>query len=171
MCGNFKFARVRPSADERLAMMAYETGIRGERVPPMEPVAMVTGPEMCVLARWGWPSKERPGEPIIHARREGAETHPVWNWSWHMRRGVVPVVGWWEGGMLVDAPGAHIAVLWTPLDGKPVFAVVTQPEPVGSKADRYPYPLTEAGALAWLAGGGLEDQVRTLHEYAQESLF
>lgn len=57
----------------------------------------------------------------------------------------------------------HLAVLWGEFAGAIRVVVVTQePGWLADRIERLPIPLTEAGALAWLATGDYADQVRDL---------
>lgn len=160
MCGRLTLSRDQPAADQVLARLAFTKGITG-RPTPMQPIPLVTGPESCINARWGWPSPR--GGILTHVRSETAATLPTWRESWRLRRGVVPVAGWEEGSWIVTAPDAHLAVLWT-VEGDDVrLAVLTQPPPTAHQhIERFPVPLTQAGALAWLSGGGLGETVEQL---------
>jgi putative SOS response-associated peptidase YedK len=170
MCGNLNLLRDHPSEEQILARLAFLTGIRGWRVPPMRPIPLVTGPTTCLITRWGWPMPS--GEPLMHCRIETAATLPTWREAFAQRRGVIPVSGWHEGDRSVDAPGAHLAVLWTNApQGEVRCAVVTQEPPKTSQVPRYPIPLTQAGSLEWLSGGGIDQQVPVMREYGQESIF
>ena len=161
MCGRLTLIRDEPAVDQIFARLAYAKGITG-RPTPMQPIPLVTGPSSCVIARWGWPSVR--GRILTHARIETAATLPTWHEAWRLRRGVIPVEGWEEGSWIVASPGAHIAVLWT-VDGADVrCAVLTQPPPAAHQhIERFPVPLTQAGAIAWLDGGPTGDQVTDLH--------
>ena len=168
MCGNLQFFRNQPTAEQRLARLAFAKGIRGERIPPMRPIPLVVAQDACLVAVWGWPGFDR---PLMHCRSESAAVTPTWAKAWREHRGVVPVAGWHEGDRSVEATDAHLAVLWMAAGDEVRFAVLTQDPPAQSQVPRYPVPLTQAGALAWMAGGGLDDQVRELREYGQETIF
>ena len=76
---------------------------------------------------------------------------------------MVPVAGWWEGSWRVTGDGLHLAVLWLQHGREHRIVVLTQdPGALVDRIERIPIPLSEKGALTWLAGGGLEDQVRQL---------
>jgi hypothetical protein len=121
---------------------------------------LVRGKEVCESARWGWPANSPNKGILTHARRETADALPTWREAWWTRRGVIPVVGWHEGSWQIDAPGAHVAVLWTDSEDGLRFAVLTQDPAAGCPIDRLPIPLSLNGALDWLGGGGLDEQVQ-----------
>jgi len=160
MCGRLTLTRDEPSDDQLLARLAFAKGITG-RPTPMHHIPLVTGPASCVIARWGWPSSR--GCILTHARIETASTLPTWREAWSLHRGVIPVDGWEEGSWVVTSAGAHIAVLWTVDSADVRFAVLTQPPPPNQHIERFPVPLTQAGAIGWLAGGLADDQVDDLH--------
>jgi putative SOS response-associated peptidase YedK len=170
MCGNLNLLRDHPTEEQILARLAFLTGIRGWRVPPMRPIPIVTGSTTCLIARWGWPMPN--GDTLMHCRVETASMLQTWRQAFKERRGVIPVTGWHEGDRSVDATGAHLAVLWTKTyDDELRCAVVTQAPPQTSQVPRYPIPLTQAGALEWLSGGGIDRQVPDVREYGQETIF
>lgn len=160
MCGHLNLSRDQPAPNQVLARLAFAKGITG-RPTPMQPIPLVTGPESCVIARWGWPLPR--GGILTHARSETAATLPTWREAWRLRRGVVPVAGWEEGSWIVTAPDAHLAVLWT-ADGADVrLAVLTQLPPAAHQhIERFPVALTQAGALEWMINGGLDGNVDRL---------
>ena len=160
MCGFLNMRRGHPSESEYLARVAALHGILG-RVPPMRPIPLVTGPESCIVARWGWPSPR--GGILTHARSETAATLTTWARAWRNGRGIIPVDGWEEGSWAISAQGAHLAVLWTLHGDDARLAVLTQPPPAEhGHIERFPIPLTQAGALAWLDGGTLDGQIEDL---------
>jgi putative SOS response-associated peptidase YedK len=160
MCGRLTLNSDEPEPEQLLARLAYAKGISG-RPTPMQPIPLITGPESCLLARWGWPSSR--GGILTHVRSETAATLPTWRDAWRSRRGVVPVAGWEEGSWLITAPGAHLAVLWTAIEDDVRLAILTQPPPPAHlHIERFPVPLTQAGAVAWLSGGGLDGQTEKL---------
>ena len=161
MCGIIRVHKEPYVRGENLFRLAYETGISGD-FPPMRPIPMVLGPDRCVLTRWGWPDY-KPGKIKTHARSETANHLSTWRDAWESRRGVVPVAGWDDGGWTVASPGAHLAVLWIEAEDGPRLAILTQDGgPYADRIERFPCPLTQAGALAWLAGGDLRGQVTNL---------
>ena len=160
MCGRLTLIRDEPAVDQHFARLAYAKGITG-RPTPMQPIPLVTGPASCVIARWGWPSVR--GRILTHARIETAATLPTWHEAWRLRRGVVLVDGWEEGSWVITSPGAHLAVLWTAQGMDVRFAILTQPPPAGEHIERFPVPLTQAGAVVWLAGGPPDEQCTDLH--------
>ena len=172
MCGRLTLTRDEPTSDQLLARLAFAKGITG-RPTPMQTIPLVTGPESCVIARWGWPSAR--GSILTHARSETASTLPTWRDAWRLRRGVVPLEGWEEGSWIVTAPGAHLAVLWTAEGNDVRLAVLTQPSPAAHQhIERFPVPLTQAGALAWLSGGGLDgivDRLSVTGSGGQQTIF
>ena len=172
MCGRLTLTREEPAPDRLLARLAFAKGIIG-RPTQMQPIPLVTGPVSGVIALWGWPSSR--GGILTHARIETASTLPIWREAWRLRRGVIPVDGWEEGSWIIAAPGAHLAVLWT-AEGKDMrFAVLTQPPPEAHRhIERFPVPLTHAGALAWLSGSGLDrivDRLSVTGAGGQQSMF
>lgn len=161
MCGFVTLRSDRPDEQEYLARVAALKGIVG-RISPMRPLPLVTGPTTAVMARWGWPSSK--GGILTHARSETAPRLPTWADAWRQARGVIPVAGWEEGSWAVTAPRAHLAVLWTHHDDDIRLAILTQPPPASmAQFERFPIPLTQEGALTWLAEGSLVDQVVDLH--------
>ena len=172
MCGRLTLTRDEPTSDQLLARLAFAKGITG-RPTPMQTIPLVTGPESCVIARWGWPSAR--GGILTHARSETASKLPTWCEAWRLRRGVVPVLGWEEGSWIFTAPGAHLAVLWIAEGNDFRLAVLTQPPPTAHQhIERFPVPLTQAGALAWLSGGGLDgimDRLIVTGSGGQQTIF
>lgn len=172
MCGNLNLIRDRPSEAELLFRLAYAKGIRGDRIPTGSRFPVVTGPEACVVASWLWPVPD--GQPLFHCRSETGAVLPTWRDAWEKRRGVIAIDGWHEGDRQVDAPGSWLAVVWTDIsDDAPElrFAVVTVDPPAGSQVPRYPVPLHQEGAIAWLDRGDLSGRAAGLREYGQETLF
>ena len=160
MCGRLTLIGEEPATNQHLARLAFATGIIG-RPTPMQPMPLITGPESCVIARWGWLSPR--GGILTHARSETAATLPTWRDAWRLRRGVVPIVGWEEGSWVVAAPGAHLAVLWAADGNDTRLAVLTQSPPAEhGHIERFPVPLSLDGALAWLSGGGLDEVIEQL---------
>ena len=160
MCGYLTMRRDHPTESEHLARLASLHGITGRR-SPMRPIPLVTSPASSVVARWGWPSPR--GGILTHARSETAATRTTWTKAWRSGRGVIPVDGWEEGSWIISAPRAHVAVLWTQHDKEVRLAILTQPPPPAHQhIERFPIPLTQAGALGWLAEGTLHDQVEGL---------
>ena len=71
------------------------------------------------------------------------------------------VDGWFEGSWRVSGPVMALAVLLTEQAEGPSLVVVTQDggDELRDRIERWPVPLTQAGAIAWLAGGSHADQV------------
>ena len=143
--------------------VALGTSASANHVPPMRPLPLLRADDALVMARWGWPGSGPRSELLLHARIETAPSKPTWSAAWRVRRGVVPVAGWYEGSWHVAAPGAHLAVLWIQAGPDDLRVVMlTQPPPPDQHIERFPIPLTAAGALAWLAGAPPEQQLRDL---------
>jgi putative SOS response-associated peptidase YedK len=161
MCGRLDL-RLDPAHYLAVIQRAEEVMRRyyGEPEQPMRPLPLVKSPTEMATARWGWPGTGLKPSLLMHARIETAPSKPTWQRAWRERRGVVPVAGWYEGSWHVQAPGAHLAVLWTAVGPEDIrFVVLTQAPPAGQHIERFPIPLTSAGAEEWLAGSEPADQV------------
>lgn len=158
MCGRLDIII---NSQRSLFKLAERLGLSGTRPTPAQRVPLVRGRADAISALWGWPRFD--AELHVHARSENADQKPTWRDAWRHRRGVVPIGGWWEGKWHVTGTGMHLAVLWGEFAGAIRVVVVTQePGWLADRIERLPIPLTEAGALAWLATGDYADQVRDL---------
>ena len=157
MCGRLD---VRVTEDDALYLRARDLRIETRTPTPAQQIPLVTREE-STQAVWGW--VKRDGKLYVHARAETAATVYPWSSAWLTSRGVVPVAGWWEGSWHVTGAGMHLAVLTRLSEhGLRVVVLTQEPGALGNRIERLPIPLTKQGTASWLAGGSLDDQVRSL---------
>jgi hypothetical protein len=74
----------------------------------------------------------------------------------------------------VDARNAFLAVLWDGTEDRRLVILTQDPGVHRTAIERFPIPLTESGARAWLAGGSLKEQVqnvRVMGKEGQQTIF